>query len=436
MSAAEAGVVELAHVVLPIEGMTCATCAGRIEKVLRAIPGVEATVNLSTEQADVRFDPARVAPGALAEAIGRAGFDVKRETRELAISGMTCASCAGRVEKALRAAPGVARADVNLATEKATVEGVAGVLKPADLLAAVQRAGYDGVLLTGDEARDQQVIDVEARRFKRETWRVVAAVALSAPLLLPMLGVPLPAWLQFALATPVQFVIGARFYVAAWKAVRAFAGNMDLLVSIGTSAAYVYSVYMVIAGSPAAHLDFDAAAVVIALVALGKWLEARAKRSTTAAIQALMSLRPERARVERGGIEIRTAGIRRRDWRRRRGAAGRTAAGRRRRNQRRQRGRREPAHGREPAGRQESRRPRHRRFDQREWVAPYRNDRRRRAVDLVADHRHGRKRADEEGAGAKARRPCRRSFSSPSCWSSRLRLSSAGGSSSAISRRV
>ncbi|HEY1941153.1 MAG TPA: heavy metal translocating P-type ATPase [Roseiarcus sp.] len=304
MSAAAAGAVEREHVVLPIEGMTCATCAGRIEKVLRALPSVEATINLSTEQADVRFDPALTAPSALAEAVGRAGFDVRRETREFAISGMTCATCAGRVEKALRSAPGVTRAEVNLATDRASVEGVAGLLKPADLLAAVQRAGYDAELLTGDEVRDRQVTAAEARRFKRETWRVAAAVALSAPLLLPMFGVPLPAWLQFALATPVQFVIGARFYIAAWKALRAFAGNMDLLVSIGTSGAYFYSLALMMSRGPETHLYFDAAAVVIALVALGKWLEARAKRSTTAAIQTLMSLRPDRARVERGGGEI------------------------------------------------------------------------------------------------------------------------------------
>ena len=141
---------------------------------------------------------------------------------------MTCATCAGRVEKALSAVQGVTRADVNLASEKASVESIGGVLMPADLIAVVQRAGYDAELLTGDLERDKQVVAAEERRFRRETWRIAAAVVLSAPLLLPMFGIMLPAWLQLTLATPVQFVIGARFYVAAWKTLRAFTGNMDL----------------------------------------------------------------------------------------------------------------------------------------------------------------------------------------------------------------
>jgi P-type Cu+ transporter len=304
MSMAEAAVAERSHIVLPVEGMTCATCAGRVEKALTALPGVQAMVNLSSEHADVQYDPARVAPDALAEAIQRAGYDVPHETRELAISGMTCTTCAGRVEKALLAVPGVVRAEVNLASEKASVEGVAGVLRPTDLLVAVQRAGYDAELRTGDVERDRQIVAADEERLKRETWRVVAAAVLSAPLLLPMLGIMLPGWLQLALATPVQFTIGARFYTGAWKALRARTGNMDLLVALGTSTAYFYSLYMLVAGMPAAHLYFDAAAVVIALIMVGKWLEIRAKRSTTAAIRALMSLRPERARVERGGGEV------------------------------------------------------------------------------------------------------------------------------------
>ncbi|AGK57122.1 ATPase P [Hyphomicrobium denitrificans 1NES1] len=304
MSALAAAAAERTRVVLPIEGMTCATCAGRVEKALRSLPGVEATVNLTAEQADVNFDPARLDPSKLGEAIARAGYDVPRETREIAVSGMTCATCSGRVENALLSVPGVTRAEVNLASEKASVEGIAGILKAADLIAAVERAGYGAELLTGDVERDKQIITTEERRFRRETWRIGAAIALSAPLLLPMFGIMQPAWLQLALATPVQFIIGARFYIAAWKALRTFTGNMDLLVSLGTSAAYFYSVYLMFAGPHGTHLYFEAAAVVIALIMVGKWLEARAKRSTTAAIQALMSLRPDRARVERNGAEI------------------------------------------------------------------------------------------------------------------------------------
>src|SRR5262249_18571223 len=157
-----------------------------------------------------------------------AGFAVPHETRELSISGMTCATCASRVEKALASVAGVVRAEVNLASEKALVEGIAGVMRPADLIATVHRAGYDAELLTGDIERDRQMITAEERRLKRETWRIAAAVMLSAPLLLPMLGIMLPAALQLALATPVQFIVGARFYAAAWKALRARTGNMDL----------------------------------------------------------------------------------------------------------------------------------------------------------------------------------------------------------------
>ncbi len=226
------------------------------------------------------------------------------ERVELSISGMTCANCAGRVEKALAGTQGVARASVNLATERASVEGRLGELKPADLLLAVRRAGYDAELLSGDADRDRQILAAEQERIRREAWRVAAASALSAPLLLPMLGAGLPGWLQLALATPVQLVIGARFYRAAWKALRAFAGNMDVLVALGTSAAYLYSLYLLITAPPGAHLYFDASAIVVALVVTGKWLEARAKRSATAAIRALVSLRPARARVQREGEEI------------------------------------------------------------------------------------------------------------------------------------
>lgn len=226
------------------------------------------------------------------------------DRRELAISGMTCATCALRVERALGAVPGVVRAEVNLATNRAAVAGSAGALRPADLVAAVRRAGYEAELLTGDVERDREIAAAEARRMQEESRRLAIAVALSAPLLAQALGVMLPGWLQLALATPVQFFIGARFYVSAWKALRARMGNMELLVALGTSAAYFYSLYLLLARAPGTPLYFDSAAVVIALVTVGKWLEARAKRSTTAQIKALMSLRPERARVERSGQEI------------------------------------------------------------------------------------------------------------------------------------
>ena len=288
---------------IPVEGMTCATCAGRIETALCALPGVSAQVNLAAERAQISFDPALTTPAALAAAIEDAGYGVPHETLELKIGGMTCASCVGRVEKALAAVPGVVSALVNLATEKATVETKRGVLRPADLVAAAEEAGYEAEILTGDTARDAQIAAADAASMAQERWRVIVALALALPLTLPMFGVMLPFWLQFALATPVQFVLGWRFYVAGYKALRAGAGNMDLLVALGTSVAYGYSLWLMVQPH-AHHLYFEAAAIVIALVLLGKWLESRARRSTTLAIRSLMALRPQTARVERGGGEV------------------------------------------------------------------------------------------------------------------------------------
>jgi len=220
---------------------------------------------------------------------------------DLSIQGMTCASCVARVEKALRKVPGVIDATVNLATETATVRSDAPVAEAA--IAAIRKAGYEAAIRTPER------VQAAERRVQREGWEVVAAALLTAPLVVPMVAQALgahwmlPAWLQFALATPVQLVFGWRFYVSGWKAVRAGAGNMDLLVALGTSAAYLLSVYLWARNGAQAHLYFEAAAVVITLVRLGKWLEARAKRQTTEAIRALSALRPERARVLAEGVE-------------------------------------------------------------------------------------------------------------------------------------
>lgn len=289
------------HLQLPIEGMTCATCAGRVEKALNRLPGVQASVNVTTEIADVSFVSAATDPAQLAEAVTDAGYTVARDRREFAITGMTCATCAGRVEKALSAVPGVLRAEVNLATEKATVEGFG--LRPATLIGAVRDAGYDAALLTGEAEADRAREAAETGRARRDLLRVGASAVLTAPLLLPMVGLPLSPWIGLALATPVQLVIGAGFYVAAWKALRVGTGNMDLLVALGSSAAYFYSVFLLAAGI-GGHTYFEASAVVITLILLGRWLEARAKRATGSAIRALSALRPELAQVERDGAEI------------------------------------------------------------------------------------------------------------------------------------
>lgn len=282
---------------LPIAGMTCASCAGRVEKALANVPGVTSvSVNLATEQARVEA-PADSLP-LLVEAVARAGYSVPSQTVELTIGGMTCASCAGRVEKALAKVPGVKNVSVNLASERAHIESL-GHVDPAELIKAVTTAGYSAHLTENVHATQ----DDQHQRLRRERWSLVAAIVLALPLVLPMLVEPfglhwmLPAWAQFLLATPVQFILGARFYVAAWKAVKAGAGNMDLLVALGTSAGYGLSLYEWAIAAPGSmpHLYFEASAVVIALVLLGKYLESRAKRQTASAIRALEALRPERA---------------------------------------------------------------------------------------------------------------------------------------------
>ncbi|APV39250.1 copper-translocating P-type ATPase [Pseudomonas frederiksbergensis] len=281
---------------LPIAGMTCASCAGRVERALSKVIGASAvSVNLATEQARVQA-PSDSLP-ALMEAVQQAGYSVPQQSLELSIDGMTCASCVGRVERALAKVPGVKSVSVNLANERAHLE-LLGQIDPQTLIAAVTKAGYSASVW---EVEHPQT-DNQQQRLRRERWALIMAIILAAPLVLPMLLQPfgvhwmLPAWVQFALATPVQFIFGARFYVAAWKAVRAGAGNMDLLVALGTSAGYGLSLYeWATAAGRMPHLYFEASAVVIALVLLGKYLESRAKRQTASAIRALEALRPERA---------------------------------------------------------------------------------------------------------------------------------------------
>jgi len=298
-----------------IHGMTCAACATRVEKALAKVPGVtRASVNLATEKATVEA-AGDVTPDLLEAAVSKAGYEavpVATVTATLAIGGMTCASCANRVEKALSRVPGVALASVNLATEQASVNlrvPLTGDLMD-QLVAAVKKAGYEAKPLAADEPGGGTGAAALRDETRRELYAVLIAAVLTLPLVVPMFAHPLglhwlaPAPLQFALATLVQFAFGARFYRAAWKAVRAGAGNMDLLVALGTSAAWGVSVYAMLAHpGDDAHLYFEASAVVITLVRFGKWLEARAKRQTTDAIRALNALRPDRARIRVDGVE-------------------------------------------------------------------------------------------------------------------------------------
>ena len=291
---------------LPIEGMTCASCVGRVERALQKMPGVvEASVNLATEAASVRSAPG-IGLADLRAAVEKVGYTVGESSATLAIDGMTCASCVSRVEKALLRVPGVVRAEVNLATESASVTLATRQIDEAALVAAVERAGYVARPRHAESGADAGATP----RPSSEWWPVAVAAALSAPLVLPMIGLlfgqhwMLPGWIQLALATPVQFWLGARFYRAGWKALRAGSGNMDLLVALGTSAGYGLSLVQLLRyGNQSMQLYFEASAVVITLVLLGKWMETRAKRQTTEAIRALNALRPETARVRRDGAD-------------------------------------------------------------------------------------------------------------------------------------
>ena len=287
-----------------ILGMTCASCVARVEKALLAIPGVRtAGVNIATDSATVTTD-AGVGVEPLMAAVRKAGYDVATQEMGLAIKGMTCASCVARVEKALAKVPGVRSVSVNLATEQARVQTHAPVAV-AVLQQAISQAGYEATPVSDSV----EPLAATKKNALPEWWPVAVAAVLTLPLAAPMVGMlfdvhwMLPGWAQWALATPVQFWLGARFYRAGWRAVRAYTGNMDLLVALGTSAAYGLSVYQLFQPG-VQHFYFEAAAAVITLVLLGKWLETRAKRQTTDALRALNALRPARARVRRNGEEL------------------------------------------------------------------------------------------------------------------------------------
>lgn len=287
-----------------VEGMSCASCSARLERVLKKIPGVvSATVNFATEVADIEASQ-NVQPEALCSAINGAGFHVPEHQIQLQIDGMSCAACVARVEKVLNKVPGVLQANVNFATEKATVTYLNKEQDIAALLEAVTKAGFTAQPVIEDAPLENHKV-----AFKDTVWPIVISAILALPLVLPMFLMPFgvhwmpPAWVQFLLATPIQFWLGARFYKGAWASLRAGSGNMDLLVALGTSAAYGLSLYEWLVRGETSHLYFESSAVVVTLVMIGKWLEVRAKRQTTQAIHALQALWPDMAHVRRNGVE-------------------------------------------------------------------------------------------------------------------------------------
>ncbi|MCM3151667.1 heavy metal translocating P-type ATPase [Priestia megaterium] len=303
---------------LQITGMTCAACSNRIEKGLKKIEGVkEANVNLALERSTIIFDPSKTSPQAFEEKIEKLGYGVVSEKAEFAITGMTCAACSTRIEKELNKLEGVTKASVNLALETASVEYSPSQIAPQDITQRVEKLGYGAKLKSEEKEEEQSYREKELSKQKGKFW---FAFILSVPLLWAMVShftftsfIPLPhmlmnPWVQLALATPVQFVVGKQFYVGAFKALRNKSANMDVLVALGTSAAYFYSLYSSLKSlGSSAHtnqLYYETSAILITLILLGKLFEANAKGRSSEAIKKMMGLQAKTAVVIRDGAEV------------------------------------------------------------------------------------------------------------------------------------
>ena len=311
---------------LPVEGMTCAACVGHVENALKGVPGVvDASVNLGTEKASVEFDPAQVRFQVIEEAVSGAGYKLGTQSASLNIGGMTCSACVSHIENALREVPGVAEANVNLGVERATVEFIPGMVELSDLQAAVEGAGYrvEGFNDSGDQERELERLSKmkEIRELRNRLMFAGAGAILLFlgtfdvfPWVSNLMGRNYYPFLLWALATPVQFWAGSNFYTSGLGALRHGTSNMHTLIALGTTVAYAYSVTVVLldAFSPGVLADngieakvyFDTAAIIVALILLGRFLEAGARGRTSEAIRRLIGLRPTSARVLRDGNEI------------------------------------------------------------------------------------------------------------------------------------
>jgi P-type Cu+ transporter len=299
-----------------ITGMTCAACANRIEKGLQKVEGVKsATVNFAMEQASVVYDPEQVDVRQMEERIEQLGYGTAKETADFQITDMTCAACANRIEKGLSKLSGVVNANVNFAMETARVEYNPSEVSVSDIIKKVEQLGYQATLKSEEK---EEGGDSKQREIALQKRKFILSALLSFPLLWAMMGhftftsflwVPdlfMNPWFQLVLATPVQFIIGKQFYAGAYKALRNKSANMDVLVALGTSAAYFYSLYLTLraAGHHQLELYFETSAILITLILLGKLFEAQAKGRTSEAIQKLMGLQAKTALVIRNGQEM------------------------------------------------------------------------------------------------------------------------------------
>src|SRR5690625_2261415 len=303
---------EAKHITVGITGMTCAACSSRVEKVLNKIDGVDAQVNLTTEKASIHFDPEATTVNDITSKIEKIGYGVQTEKAEFDIFGMTCAACSSRIEKVLNKQAGIKHATVNLTNETATIEYQPTLISEGDIIGVIKNLGYDAKE-RADQTDKQTQKDQQVKRMR---IKLLISAVLSIPLLITMLdhlfGLTIPRilmnpWFQFGLATPVQFIIGWQFYEGAYKNLRSGSANMDVLVALGTSAAYFYSLYesMLTINDPTytPHLYFETSAILITLILFGKYLETNAKSKTTLAISKLLNLQAKEARVIREGKE-------------------------------------------------------------------------------------------------------------------------------------
>ena len=305
-----------AQVTLPITGMTCAACVGHVSHALEDVPGVEdVLVNLATENATLTLGENSPPLRALADAVEDAGYGVRTQKASLAIGGMTCAACVSHVESALTGVEGVADASVNLATERASVEYVPGLTGISDLRYAVEDSGYSITAVGGDESDDALATGDTAALKRKFVFSLAVSAGIMALMAVPGLADRLPFdvdLLLLALATPVQFWAGRQFYVSAWSAAKHLTSNMNTLIVIGTSAAYLYSAAVTLFGQAtffegqSTGTYFETSAAIIGLVLLGRFLESRAKRRTSNAILTLIRLQPRSARVIRNGQYVDT----------------------------------------------------------------------------------------------------------------------------------
>jgi Cu+-exporting ATPase len=311
----------LERINLPITGMSCASCALKIEKGLAKVEGVsQANVNFATEKATVIFHPAQTDLSHLIEKVKDLGYGAKVEKVTLPIRGMTCASCVKKVEKALSSVKGVVQAGVNFATERASVEYIPEEVSIRDLKKVVEETGYQVLEVKEEDIVEKERLAREAE-LSRLQWKFIIGAILLVPILILMYGASFfEKWigfsketnffLQFLLATPVQFWVGWQFYVGFWKATKHKTSDMNTLIAVGTSAAYLYSLivtfvpHLIMVKGLMMDVYFDTSAAIIVLILLGRFLEARAKGKTSEAIKKLIGLQPKTARVIRNGNEV------------------------------------------------------------------------------------------------------------------------------------